>query len=133
MLVKCSQKKYIRFVVISAMASLLAGCVGYLSAFVKNDSVTLSIAEENANYIRRVGVFLKADNTFVRGRVRRGIKSHIPHMYQGHIHISVVDTTGAMVEASTVRLSGKQDYFSQRLKTTPLEGSVVHIVYHKRA
>lgn len=109
----------------------LTGCALDLPDFVESGAINLIIAEKNASYIRDVQVVLKEDTTIVKGFVRRGIKSHIPHLYQGHVDLSITDMAGITIESSTIQLRSKQERFSYKMTSRPFTAGAVRVAYFK--
>lgn len=111
---------------------LIAGACSAASVdLVEAGRVAMKIADDNAWYIRQVGVYEDEKGVIIRGAVRPGNRSHMPKLYTGHIDVLIKSPEGDRTRVETVDLRGRQSYFSYRLRSPVAENARFTIAYSK--
>lgn len=109
---------------------LVAGACSAASVdLVEAGRLEMTIADDNAWYIRQVGVYEAEKGVIIRGAVRPGNRSHIPKLYTGHIDVLIKSPEGDWTRVETVDLRGRQSYFSYRLRSPVAENARFTISY----
>lgn len=125
----CKKNHSLRLPMTLLIAAGLFGCTTYTDDLVESGRVDVIKAGKADKYVLSVRVQEDEKGVVVHGRVRPGIRSHIPRSNARHIDVLVNVPDRNMILDGIVRLNSRQRYFFHRMKSDLPAKSVITINY----